>query len=83
MKAIGIVHLIFPPVSPSVKPVQRKTRAELMRDIDADYYGYCDEDDGLIVSSEREAERIGGCLCLHRMLCGLLLDPCPLHHRRR
>ena len=37
----------------------RKTRAELMKDIDADYYGYRDEDDGLIVPAEQEAERIG------------------------
>lgn len=35
----------------------RKTRAELMKDIDADYYGYRDEDDGLIVPAELEAER--------------------------
>ncbi|KAL7301457.1 pre-mRNA-splicing factor ISY1 homolog [Trichogramma pretiosum] len=31
-----------PPLPP------RKTRAELMKDIDADYYGYRDDDDGLI-----------------------------------
>ncbi|XP_076448577.1 pre-mRNA-splicing factor ISY1 homolog [Babylonia areolata] len=38
-------------------PAPRKTRAELMKDIDADYYGYRDEDDGLIVPAEQEAER--------------------------
>jgi hypothetical protein len=37
----------------------RKTRAELMKDIDADYYGYRDEDDGLIVPAEMEAEKEG------------------------
>ncbi|RWS16610.1 hypothetical protein B4U79_10059 [Dinothrombium tinctorium] len=37
--------------------IVRKTRAELMRDIDADYYGYRDEDDGVIVPLERAAEK--------------------------
>ena len=36
----------------------RKTRAELMKDIDADYYGYRDEDDGVLVPLELEQERI-------------------------
>jgi len=35
----------------------RKTRAELMRDIDADYYGFRDEDDGVIVAEEQKIER--------------------------
>jgi pre-mRNA-splicing factor ISY1 len=35
----------------------RKTRAELMKDIDADYYGYRDEDDGVLVPLELEQER--------------------------
>ncbi|CAG2102545.1 unnamed protein product [Medioppia subpectinata] len=39
-----------PPILP------RKTRAELMRDIDADYYGFRDEDDGVIVAEERKIE---------------------------
>ena len=30
-----------------------------MKDIDADYYGYRDEDDGIIVPLEIEAERKG------------------------
>jgi len=38
-------------------PAPRKTRAELMKDIDADYYGYRDEDDGIIVPMEQEAEK--------------------------
>lgn len=37
---------------------QRKTRAELMKDIDADYYGYRDEDDGVLVPLEKEQEKI-------------------------
>ncbi|XP_016357851.1 pre-mRNA-splicing factor ISY1 homolog [Sinocyclocheilus anshuiensis] len=35
----------------------RKTRAELMKDIDADYYGYRDEDDGALVPLEQEYEK--------------------------
>ncbi|XP_077284680.1 pre-mRNA-splicing factor ISY1 homolog [Arctopsyche grandis] len=41
-----------PPLPP------RKTRTELMRDIDADYYGYRDDDDGLLLPLEKEAEKI-------------------------
>lgn len=37
----------------------RKTRAELMRDIDAEYYGYRDEDDGILVPLEQEYEKQG------------------------
>ena len=40
-----------PPILP------RKTRAELMKDIDADYYGFRDEDDGVIVAEEAKVER--------------------------
>ncbi|XP_041976204.1 uncharacterized protein LOC121730991 isoform X2 [Aricia agestis] len=35
----------------------RRTRADLMRDVDADYYGYRDDDDGLLIPLEREAEK--------------------------
>ncbi|GLH12501.1 hypothetical protein R5R35_004546 [Gryllus longicercus] len=35
----------------------RKTRAELMKDIDADYYGYRDDDDGLLLPLEQNEER--------------------------
>lgn len=38
-------------------PPPRKNRAELMRDIDADYYGYLDDDDGILVPLEEAAER--------------------------
>lgn len=38
-------------------PPARKTRAELMKDIDADYYGYRDDDDGILVPLEEKAER--------------------------
>ena len=40
-------------------PPPRKTRAELMKDIDADYYGYRDEDDGVIAPLEQEVEKKG------------------------
>jgi len=39
-----------PPLPP------RKTRGELMKNIDADYYGYRDDDDGVLIPLEREAE---------------------------
>lgn len=38
------------------KSMPRKTRAELMRNVDPDYYGWRDEDDGVIVPLEAEAE---------------------------
>ncbi|XP_038628775.1 pre-mRNA-splicing factor ISY1 homolog [Tachyglossus aculeatus] len=37
-------------------PPPRKTRAELMRAIDAEYYGYRDEDDGVLEPLEQEQE---------------------------
>ncbi|KAJ9577330.1 hypothetical protein L9F63_006074, partial [Diploptera punctata] len=40
-----------PPLPP------RKTRAELMKDIDADYYGYRDDDDGILTPLEQAEER--------------------------
>lgn len=40
-------------------PPPRKTRAELMKDIDADYYGYMDDDDGILLPLEMKAENIG------------------------
>jgi len=39
-------------------PKARKNRAELMKDINADYYGYRDEDDGVLVPLEQEAEML-------------------------
>ncbi|KAI0235545.1 Pre-mRNA-splicing factor ISY1-like [Lamellibrachia satsuma] len=38
-------------------PIPRKTRAEMMKNIDADYYGYRDEDDGILVPHEQEVEK--------------------------
>ncbi|XP_077982871.1 pre-mRNA-splicing factor ISY1 homolog [Glandiceps talaboti] len=35
----------------------RKTRGELMKNIDADYYGYRDEDDGVLVPLELDYEK--------------------------
>ncbi|XP_043214858.1 pre-mRNA-splicing factor ISY1 homolog [Amphibalanus amphitrite] len=39
-------------------PPPRKTRAELMKDIDADYYGFLDDEDGVLVPRERQQERL-------------------------
>ena len=39
----------------------RKTRGELMKDIDADYYGYRDDDDGVLIPLERLEEKTGLC----------------------
>jgi pre-mRNA-splicing factor ISY1 len=33
---------------PEITGAPRKTRGELMRDVDADYYGYRDDDDGVL-----------------------------------
>jgi len=38
-------------------PPPRKTRAELMKDIDADYYGYMDDDDGILIPLEQKAKK--------------------------
>ncbi|XP_074054497.1 pre-mRNA-splicing factor ISY1 homolog isoform X1 [Macrotis lagotis] len=38
-------------------PPPRKTRAELMKAIDAEYYGYRDEDDGILEPLEQEHEK--------------------------
>jgi pre-mRNA-splicing factor ISY1 len=40
-------------------PPPRKTRAELMKDIDADYYGYRDDDDGILTPVEHDEEERG------------------------
>jgi len=34
----------------------RKSRADLMRNVDADYYGYMDDDDGLLIPLEKAEE---------------------------
>ncbi|NWV01659.1 ISY1 factor, partial [Upupa epops] len=41
----------------SALPPPRKTRAELMKSIDAEYYGYRDEDDGILEPLEQEHEK--------------------------
>lgn len=38
-------------------PPPKKTRAELMKEVDAQYYGFRDDDDGLLVPFEVEAEQ--------------------------
>lgn len=39
------------------KETHRKTKAELLKFVDCDYFGYRDEDDGFILSLEEVAER--------------------------
>lgn len=51
------VHITTAPKPP------RKTRGELAKFVDADYYGYRDEDDGVIVPLEQEEEKKGQ-LCM-------------------
>jgi len=41
-----------------VPNVAKKSRAELAKDVDADYFGYMDEDDGILMPLEDEQERI-------------------------
>jgi len=41
-----------------VSEAPRKNRAEMMKDIDADYYGYMDDDDGLLLPLEQAEERV-------------------------
>ncbi|KAM9813403.1 pre-mRNA-splicing factor ISY1 homolog [Neosynchiropus ocellatus] len=38
-------------------PDLRKTRAELMKEVDAEYYGYRDEDDGVLLPLESQYEK--------------------------
>lgn len=47
-------HAIFLAPAPP-----RKTRGELYKDVDADYYGYRDEDDGVLVPLEQDTEKEG------------------------
>jgi pre-mRNA-splicing factor ISY1 len=42
----------------TVQPT-KKSRAELMREIDAEYYGYLDDDDNLLVEQEEKCEKAG------------------------
>lgn len=37
----------------------RRTRGDLFKHVDADYYGYRDEDDGILVALEAEQEDAG------------------------
>ncbi|KAK1901384.1 Pre-mRNA-splicing factor ISY1 like [Dissostichus eleginoides] len=38
-------------------PAMRKSRAELMKEVDAEYYGYRDEDDGVLLPLEAQYEK--------------------------
>ncbi|KAM7401486.1 hypothetical protein PAMP_016796 [Pampus punctatissimus] len=47
-------------------PSLRKTRAELMKDVDAEYYGYRDEDDGVLLPLETQHEKQAVLEAVHR-----------------
>ncbi|XP_074645171.1 pre-mRNA-splicing factor ISY1 homolog [Tubulanus polymorphus] len=38
-------------------PAPRKTRSELMKEVSADYYGYRDEEDGVLIPLEKQMEK--------------------------
>ncbi|CAF0737351.1 unnamed protein product [Didymodactylos carnosus] len=38
-------------------PPPKKNRSELMRNVDADYYGYMDDDDGVLIPQEERCEK--------------------------
>ena len=57
LKKIGVRELFEPDMGGPV----RKTRGELMRDVDADYYGYRDDDDNMLEPLEAELEAESGC----------------------
>lgn len=46
----------FPQQEPPPPP--KKNRGELMKDVDADYYGYRDDDDGVLIPLEEKAEKL-------------------------
>lgn len=48
----GVKELFEQEVQPT-----KKSRAELMREIDAEYYGYLDDDDNLLVAQEEKCEK--------------------------
>ena len=53
----------------------RKTRGELAKNVDADYYGYRDEEDGIIVPLEQEEEK-QGTYSMHYALIDLITCTC-------
>jgi len=46
-------------LKPKKQEVNKRTRYDMYQRIDADYYGYRDDDDGLLEKLEREAENKG------------------------
>lgn len=55
-KELPGVKELFQPKAPTLK---EKSRAELLRNVDADYYGYRDEEDGTLLEYEQEQEELG------------------------
>lgn len=52
----GVRELFQKAVDEGEIEAPRKHRYELMRNVDADYYGYMDDDDGLLVPLEKIEE---------------------------
>ena len=55
----SLTHTVTHPHTHEAPKAARKTRGELAKMVDADYYGYRDEDDGIIVPLEQEKEKEG------------------------
>ena len=53
------IEFMLDPLPATATKVPRKTRGELAKNVDADYYGYRDEEDGIIVALEQEEEKRG------------------------
>jgi len=51
----GVKNLFY---QPRTTPVVKRTRGEMYRGVDADYYGWRDDDDGLLVKLEAEQTKI-------------------------
>jgi hypothetical protein len=71
--------LFIPCISAPKAP--RKTRAELYKDVDADYYGYRDEDDGVLVPIEQEVEKEGKWHIIH-CISIFILTVTTMHYTR-
>lgn len=61
----------------SAPPPPRKTRAELMQHVDAAYYGFQDEDDGVLLPLERQAQNkaVAAALSITPEQADLLFQP--------
>ena len=68
--------MFLPLITTIAQKLPRKTRAELAKDVDADYYGYRDEDDGVITPLEQEEEKKGDGIQIHTAWHEKSVVPC-------